>query len=82
MGNPMARTYRIVGAFISAILGAVSVSHAAVLKGFGEISGTLSGPPKTEIVPVYLYNKEKNVGYGVFAVNGTYRATNVVPRSL
>jgi virginiamycin B lyase len=35
--------------------------------------------PKTEIVPVYLYNEDKHVGYGVFAVNGTYRATNMFP---
>jgi hypothetical protein len=68
----------IVSGFVAAILGAVSICHAALLPGLGEVSGTVSGP-KTSVVPVYLYNKEKNVGYGVFAVDGTYRAVNMFP---
>ena len=51
-----------------AFLGFVSIGRAAVLPGLGEVSGTLTGPPPGTIVPVYLFNKELNVGYGVFAV--------------
>ena len=75
----MKKKYRIAGGFIAAMLCLVSIGHAALLPGLGEVSGTVTGPPKTTIVPVYLYNKERNVGYGVFAVNGTYRAVDVFP---
>jgi virginiamycin B lyase len=68
----------IVGGAIGAMLAAVSIGHAAVLPGLGEVSGTVSGP-KTAVIPIYLYNKAEKVGYGVFAVNGTYRAVNMFP---
>jgi virginiamycin B lyase len=55
------------------------IGHAALLPGFGEVAGTVSGPPSASVVPVYLFNKERNVGYGVFAVNGAYRAVNLFP---
>lgn len=71
------RSY-IVSGVIAAALGFVSISHAALLPGLGEVSGTVSGSGDT-VVPIYLYNKEKNVGYGVFAVDGTYRAVNMFP---
>lgn len=70
---------RVFSGLMVAVLGAVmSVSHAASLPGLGEVSGTVSGS-KSEAVLVYLYNHEKNVGYGVFAVDGEYRATNMFP---
>jgi len=55
------------------------IGHAAGLPGLGEVVGTVSDPAKTRVVPVYLFNQEKNVGYGVFAVNGQYRAVNLFP---
>ena len=64
--------------FLTALLAGLSTGHASLLPGLGEVNGTVA-VPKTEIVPVYLYNEEKHVGYGVFAVNGTYRATNMFP---
>lgn len=74
-----AGSHLVSGFIITAMLGAaVSISDAASLPGLGEVSGTVSGS-RTAIVPVYLYNKEKKVGYGVFAVDGTYRAVNMFP---
>ena len=64
---------------VAAILGTASLGHAAVLPGLGEVTGTVAGAPKTSVVPVYFFNKEKGVCYGVFAVNGTYRAVNLFP---
>jgi len=77
----MNKHHRVSGGFIAAaaVLGMTSIGQAAVLPGFGEVSGTVMGVPKTTVVPVYLWNKEKNVGYGVFAVDGTYRAVNLFP---
>lgn len=65
--------------FGAATLGIVSIARAALLPGLGEVTGTVNGPEKSSIVPVYLYNSERNVGYGVFAVNGVYRAVDVFP---
>lgn len=68
----------ICGGFLTTVLFASAASQAASLLGLGEVSGKVTAP-KGEIVPVYLYNEEKHVGYGVFAVNGSYRATNMFP---
>lgn len=63
---------------IAALFLIAATANAGLLPGFGEVSGELTGA-KGDVVPVYLHNKEKNVGYGVFAVNGSYRATNMFP---
>jgi streptogramin lyase len=55
-----------------------SPSRAAILPGFGEVSGDVA-EPKGAIIPVYLKNSDKNMGYEVFAVNGTYRAVDLFP---
>jgi virginiamycin B lyase len=53
-------------------------SHAAEIAGHGEVSGTVSAP-RGVIIPVYLRNVEKNLGYEVFAVDGRYRAVDMLP---
>ena len=70
---------RVASVLAIALIGLAPPGRAAVLPGFGEASGTVTGPPSGTIVPVYLFNKERGVGYGVFAVNGTYRAVNLFP---
>jgi hypothetical protein len=50
--------------------------QAKTLPGLAELSGSVAGD-KSAIVPVYVYNTDKHVGYSVFAVNGQYRA---IPR--
>ncbi len=57
---------------------ATAAAHAAVLPGLGEVAGRIAAPTGA-IVPVYLYNTERNVGYAVFAVDGRYRATQMFP---
>jgi virginiamycin B lyase len=74
----MKKGFCIAHAVIAAMFAAMSVSHAAPLSAPGEVSGTVSGS-SNDIIPVFLYNNEKNVGYGVFAVNGSFRATNMFP---
>lgn len=74
----MFRNYQLVATFVAATLGVVCSGRAATLPGLGEVTGTVTGA-KSDIVPVYLYNKDKNVGYGVYAVNGTYRAVDLFP---
>ncbi len=74
----MRKSRRIVDVFAALMLGTVSIGHAALLPGLGEVSGRVSAP-EGAIIPVYLHNKERNVGYGVFAVNGEYRAVNMFP---
>ena len=61
--------HRILGALLAAALGIVSNCRAALLPGLGEVAGTLAAP-KGAVVPVYLYNEQKHVGYAVFAVDG------------
>lgn len=69
----------VMGGLIAASVASVSpTARAAVLPGLGEVAGTVSGPKDT-VFPVYLYNKEKHVGYSVFVVDGAYRATNMFP---
>ena len=75
----MFKKHLISGGFLMAMLAAIPVGHAASLPGLGEVSGTVSGVPKDEIVPVYLLHEKLHVGYGVFAVNGQFRATNMFP---
>lgn len=75
----MRNTTRLACGLAIGFLGFAAVGRAAVLAGFGGVTGTLTGPPPGAIVPVYLFNKELNVGYGVFAVNGAYRAVNLFP---
>jgi virginiamycin B lyase len=53
-------------------------ARAAVLPGLGEIEGAVTAP-RGAIVPVYLYNAQRKVGYAVFAVDGRYRATQLFP---
>ena len=52
--------------------------HAKTLPGLAEISGNVAGA-KSAIVPVYIYNTDKHVGYAVFAVDGQYRAVDLLP---
>lgn len=63
---------------LALVLGALPAAQAAILPGLGEISGTVAAP-QGAIVPVYLYNAERKVGYAVFAVAGRYRATQMFP---
>ena len=65
-------------AALTVTLGLVSIAQAAALPGLGEVTGGIKVPRGT-IVPVYLHNARKNVGYAVFAVDGTYRAVNLFP---
>jgi virginiamycin B lyase len=74
----MRKSRRIVGVFAALMIGTVSTSYAALLPGLGEVSGSVDAP-KGALIPVYLHNKELNVAYGVFAVDGKYRAVNVFP---
>ncbi len=67
-----------IAAWLALALGLAPLARAAVLPGFGEISGRIAAP-QGAIVPVYLYNAEKRVGYAVFAVDGRYRATQLFP---
>jgi virginiamycin B lyase len=53
-------------------------SDAGILPGYGEITGAVP-VPKGVIVPVYLRSLERNMGYEVFAVNGHYRAVDLLP---
>jgi len=75
----MKKNLLLMGGLIAASVAGMSpAGHAATLPGLGEVSGKVSGP--TDVVfPVYLHNKEKNVGYTVFVVDGAYRATNMFP---
>ncbi len=52
--------------------------QAKTLPGLAEISGAVAGA-KSDIVPVYIYNTDKHVGYSVFAVDGQYRAVDLFP---
>ena len=68
----------IVPAVALVLFGFAGVGQAALLTGLGEISGKITAP-KGEIVPIYLMNAEKSVGYSVFAVKGSYRANDIIP---
>jgi virginiamycin B lyase len=72
---------RIVAAALAALLltGIAAGARAAVLAGFGEIAGTVQGAPAGSVVRVYLYHPQKKVGYGVFAIDGRWRAVNLFP---
>ena len=62
----MEHSRRFILGLVIAALGMIPGVRAAALPGFGEVSGTVTGVPASSIVPVYLFNKERNVGYGVF----------------
>jgi streptogramin lyase len=54
-------------------------ARAAVLPGYGELSGKVTGSKAGVLPVVYAYNTAKNVSYTVFVVNGKYRAVNLLP---
>jgi streptogramin lyase len=74
----MNHIYRNMAGILAALVGIIASAHAGLLPGLGEVSGAVTGPTGA-VIPVYLYNKEKSVGYSVFAVDGTYRAVDVFP---
>lgn len=75
----MAYLNRLLRGLVAAALAVGSSCYAAALPGLGEVAGSVTGAPPGTIVPVYLFNKELHVGYGVFAVDGRYRAVNLFP---
>ncbi len=72
------RHHRVAGVLLAFMVGAATIARAALLPGLGEVAGAVTAP-KGAIVPVYLYNEKKQVGYAVFAVGGAYRAVNLFP---
>lgn len=63
---------------LSSLLLALPAAHAAVLPGYGQVTGTVTGDDG-RVLKVYLHNAQKNVGYAVFAVDGKFRAVNLLP---
>jgi virginiamycin B lyase len=72
------KTSRIAAVALVALLAGAPTARAATLPGLGEVTGTVAAP-QGAIVTVYLYNAERQVGYAVFAVDGSYRAVNLFP---
>jgi streptogramin lyase len=52
--------------------------QAAELPGTGVVSGKVAAP-KDMVVPVYLFNAQRAVGFTVFAIDGKYRAVDLFP---
>lgn len=68
---------RLLGAIL--LLSVLTPAHAALLAGYGELSGEVAGSRSGVLAVVYAYNTGKNVGYTVFVVNGKYRAVDLIP---
>ena len=51
------------------------------LSGYGQLSGTVTGSEPGVLPTIYALNREKDVAYLVFVVDGEYRAVNLIPGS-
>lgn len=58
---------------------AAAPSTGADLQGMGGLTGKVTGPKSLVLGRVFALNKEKNVRYSVYTVNGAYRITNMFP---
>src|SRR6185503_2794979 len=58
---------------------ASTAAQAELLPGTAELTGTVTVPKDKPIVRVYAYNAAKKMGYAVFAVDGKYRAVDLLP---
>ncbi len=65
------------GLAVAALLMTAPV-QAALLPGYGEITGTINAK-KGDIVTIYMMNTDKSVGYSVYAVDGKFRANDLIP---
>lgn len=74
----MARSWLRFAAALCLVAGA---ARADLLPGLAELSGTVAAPKDKPIVRVYAYNAARKMGYAVFAVDGKYRAVNLLPGS-
>lgn len=67
-------------AVIAAALIWISIpSHAELLPGKSELSGSVTGGPPDLLATVYAMNIDKDIGYMVYVVDGRYRAVNLFP---
>lgn len=69
-------TYR---AVLLAVLALATSAQAAILPGHAQLSGTVTGGKPGVLPVVYAYNNDRNIGYTVFVVDGSYRAANLIP---
>ncbi len=74
----MARSWVRLAVALCLVAGA---AHADLLPGLAQLSGTVAAPKDKLIVRVYAYNAARKMGYAVFAVDGKYRAVNLLPGS-
>ena len=72
------RSFGTLTSVLAISLAAALPLQAKTLPGMAELFGNVAGD-KSAIVPVYIYNTDKHVGYAVFAVNGQYRAVDLFP---
>jgi virginiamycin B lyase len=73
------KIWPIVSSCVAGLLGVASISQASMLPGLGQVTGSVSVPKSIPVVPVYLYNAERSMGYTVFAIDGAYRAVDLLP---
>ena len=69
-------------AFTFAVIGAsfwAAATLADHLPGYGDLSGKVANQVPGLLTAVYATQLEKNVTFMVFAINGTYRAVNLIP---
>ncbi len=76
--SPQSRSWFRTFASVALLVGTLP-TYADVLPGMGQLSGAVSGGRAGLLATVYALNLEKNVGYMVYVVDGSYRAVNLFP---
>ncbi len=61
------------------VLSTASQTSAALLPGYAELSGQVTGADNGVLPVVSAHNTAKDVTFVVFVVNGKYRAINLIP---
>ena len=57
----------------------VEAAMTDVLPGYAKLTGTVTGSEPGVLPAIYALNTAKDVNYMVFAINGKYRAVNLIP---